>query len=129
MDRKIDDYSYRIVAAIKESATTVTRVHGVEPFNAAVIFGEVGDASRFASGDQFARYSGTAPIPASSSDHQRHRLNRAGNRRLNHALHIAVITQIRQNTLGRELCRRKMAEFKSHKEAVRVLKRRISDAV
>jgi transposase len=129
LDRKIDDYNKRIVTEIKTSGTTLTRVYGVGPINAAVILGEVGDVSRFPSRDHFASYSGTAPISASSGDHQRHRLNRAGNRTLNHALHIAAITQIRQNTPGRELYRRKMAEGKTHKEALRCLKRRISDAV
>ena len=129
LDRKIDDYNKRIVTEVKTSGTTLTRVYGVGPINAAVILGEVGDASRFPSRDHFASYSGTAPISASSGDHQRHRLNRAGNRTLNHAFHIAAITQIRQNTPGRELYRRKMAEGKTHKEALRCLKRRISDAV
>jgi len=129
LDRKIDDYNRRIVTEIKNSGTTLTRVYGVGPINAAVILGEVGDVSRFPSRDHFASYSGVAPISASSGDHQRHRLNRAGNRRLNHALHIAAITQIRQDTPGRDLYRRKIAEGKTHKEALRCLKRRVSDAV
>ena len=129
LDRKIDDYNRRIVAEVKTSGTTLTRVYGVGPINAAIILGEVGDVSRFPSRDHFASYSGVAPISASSGDHQRHRLNRAGNRRLNHALHIAAITQIRQDTPGRDLYRRKIAEGKSHKETLRCLKRRVSDAV
>ncbi len=129
LDRKLDDCNKRIVAEIKASGTTLTRVYGVGPINAAVILGEVGDATRFATRDHFASYTGAAPVSASSGDHQRHRLNRAGNRRLNHALHIAAITQIRQDTPGRVYYRRKVAEGKSHKEALRALKRRISDAV
>jgi transposase len=129
LDRKIDDCNRRVVAEVKASGTTLTRVYGIGPINAAVILGEVGDVSRFPSRDHFASYTGTAPIAASSGEHQRHRLNRAGNRTMNHALHIAAITQIRRDTPGRVLYRRKLAEGKSHKEALRCLKRRISDAV
>lgn len=129
LDRQIDDCNRRVVTEVKASGTTLTRVYGIGPINAAVILGEVGDVSRFPSRDHFASYTGTAPIAASSGEHQRHRLNRAGNRTLNHALHIAAITQIRRDTPGRVLYRRKLAEGKSHKEALRCLKRRISDAV
>ena len=129
LDRKIDDCNRRVVAEVKASGTTLTRVYGVGPINAAVILGEVGDVSRFPSRDHFASYTGTAPIAASSGEHQRHRLNRAGNRTMNHALHIAAITQIRRDTPGRDYYRRKLAEGKSHKEALRCVKRRISDAV
>ena len=129
LDRKIDDYNRRIVIEIQNCGTTLTRLYGIGPINAALILGEVGDVSRFPNRDHFASYTGTAPISASSGEHQRHRLNRAGNRRLNHALHIAAITQIRQDTPGRVLYQRKKAEGKTHKEALRCLKRRISDAV
>jgi len=80
---------------VKASNTTLTRIHGVGPLNAALILGEVGDVSRFPSRDHFASHTGTAPIAASSGDHHRHRSNRAGNRTLNHAGHVAAIVQIR----------------------------------
>lgn len=57
------------------------------PVNAGLILGEVGDVSRFPTRNHFASYTGTAPVAVSSGDHNRHRLNRAGNRRLNHAIH------------------------------------------
>ena len=129
LDRKIDDYTRRIVIEVKASNTTLTRIYGVGPLNAALILGEVGDVSRFPSRDHFASYTGTAPIAASSGDHHRHRLNRAGNRTLNHAMHIAAIVQIRYDTPGRSYYLRKVAEGKSKKEAIRCVKRRISDAV
>jgi hypothetical protein len=68
-------------------------------------------------------------LGASSGDQIRHRLSRAGNRRLNHVLHIAAIVQIRHETEGRAYYRRKLAESKTPMEALRCLKRRISDAV
>jgi transposase len=129
LDRKIDDYTRRIVSEVKASGTTLTRIYGVGPLNAALIIGEVGDVSRFPSRDHFASYTGTAPIAASSGDHHRHRLNRAGNRTMNHALHIAAIVQIRYDTPGRAYYLRKIAEGKSKKQAIRCVKRRISDAV
>jgi hypothetical protein len=86
--------------------------------------------SRFASRDQFAAYNGTAPIEVSSGNRKIHRLSRRGNRRLNHAIHMAAVTQIRyRDTAGRAYYDRKVAEGKTPKEALRALKRRISDAI
>ncbi len=72
---------------------------------------------------------GTAPLDASSGEHDRHRLSRAGNRRMNHMIHIAAISQIRLDSDGRAYYRRKRAEGKKPLEALRCLKRRISDAL
>ncbi len=80
--------------------------------------------------DHFASYNGTAPIDASSGEQQRHRLSRAGNRRINHALHMAAVTQLRNPTsAGRDYYERKLAAGKTRKEALRCLKRRLSDVV
>lgn len=70
-----------------------------------------------------------APLEASSGDVRRHRLSRAGDRQLNCVLHIMAITQIRRQTAGQEYYQRKRAEGKSHKEALRSLKRRLCDVV
>jgi len=128
-DRRIDDVTLKIHAAVKASGTTVTRIYGVGAVSAGLILGEVGDISRFPTRNHFASYTGTAPVAVSSGDQNRHRLNRAGNRRLNHAIHIAAIAQIRYDTPGRAYFRRKLGEGKSRREALRCLKRRISDAV
>ena len=101
LDLKIDEITRRITTAVKTTGTTLTRVYGIGPINAAVMLGEVGDIARFATRDRFASYAGTAPIAVSSGEHNRHRLSRSGNRRLNHAIHIAAVTQIRNNTPGR----------------------------
>jgi transposase len=129
LDAKIDQLVRRITAAVKAAGTTVTRIYGIGPLNAAVILGDVGDVSRFPTRDHFASYTGTAPIAVSSGDHHRHRLSRSGNRRLNHAIHIAAIVQIRHDTPGRAYYRRKLAQGHSNREALRCLKRRISDAI
>jgi transposase len=85
--------------------------------------------TRFPDRNHFASWTGTAPLDASSGDQIRHRLSRAGNRRMNHVLHIAAIVQIRHDTEGRAYYRRKLAESKTPMEALRCLKRRLSDVV
>jgi transposase len=99
------------------------------PIVAGFILGHVGDPARFPTPERFASYNGTAPIEASSGPTKRHRLNPRGNRKLNHAMHMAAVTQVRHDTPGRVYYDRKLAEGKSRKEALRALKRRISDAV
>jgi transposase len=93
------------------------------------ILADVGDVARFPTKAHFASWTGTAPIDASSGDHSRHRLSRARNRRLNHVLHIAAVVQLRHDTDGRAYFRRKRAEGKGGLEAIRCLKRRLSDMV
>ena len=118
------------VIAVAAASTTVTDVVGVGPIMAAYLIGYSGDIRRFPTAGHFARYNGTAPIEASSgTTRSRHRLNPRGNRQLNDALHIAAVTQIRNDTPGRAFYERKLGEGKTRKEALRALKRRISDAV
>ncbi|MEV8517340.1 transposase [Dactylosporangium sp. NPDC051484] len=105
------------------------QLNGIGPSGAARLLGDIGDVSRFASRDHFASWNGTAPIDASSGDHRRHRLSRAGNRRINWVLHIMAIVQLRNDTEGRAYYRRKLAAGKSPMEAIRALKRRLSNVV
>ncbi|MGH3106204.1 MAG: transposase, partial [Rubrobacteraceae bacterium] len=110
--------------------TTLTQIFGVGPILAARIIGTVGDVTRFSTKAHFASYSGTAPVEASSGEIVRHRLSLAGNRKLNYALHMVAVCQARSDARGGAYYRKKkMAEGKSRKEALRCLKRRISDAV
>jgi transposase len=129
LDSQLVAIGERITDAIAASGTTVTDVFGVGPIVAATILGHTGHIARFPTQGHFARYNATAPIEASSGPKVRHRLNPRGNRRLNHALHIAAVTQIAHDTPGRVYFERKLAEGKTRKEALRALKRRISDAV
>ena len=97
---------------------------------AATVIGEVRDVSRFPGRDHFAAYNGTAPIEVSSGRRKIYRLSRRGNRRLNHAIHMAAVTQIRyRHSEGRTYYERKLAEGKTPKEALRALKRRLSDTI
>ena len=123
------DVRKRTAAVIMASATTLTDIHGIGPLTAAIIIGRVGDIRRFPSAGHFARHNGTAPIEASSGPKKRHRLNPRGDRQLNHAIHMAAVTQVGHATPGRDYYLRKQAEGKTRKEAMRALKRRISDAV
>jgi len=110
--------------------TALTDLFGVGPVVAAMAIGYAGDVRRFRSRNHFASYTGTAPIEVSSGGRVVHRLSRRGSRQLNHAIHIAAITQIRHtHSEGRAYYERKLAEGKTKKEAVRALKRRISDAI
>ncbi|MDP9387883.1 MAG: transposase [Actinomycetota bacterium] len=111
------------------SATTVTEVYGVGPLVAAIVVGHTGGVGRFPTSGHFARFNGSAPIDASSGAVVRHRLNPRGNRQLNHALHVAAVNQVAHDTPGRAFYLRKITEGHSRKEALRALKRRISDAV
>ena len=119
----------RTLDVVVASATSVTDIHGIGPLTAAIIIGRVGDISRFPTSGHFARHNGTAPIEASSGPRKRHRLNPRGDRQLNHAIHMAAVTQVGHNTPGRVYYLRKQAEGKTRKEAMRALKRHISDAV
>jgi transposase len=129
LDLEIKDVKLRTRLAVEASKTSLVELHGVGPIVAALILGHSGDVTRFASRNHYASYNGTAPIEASSGPKKRHRLNNRGNRQLNHAIHMIAISQIRSATPGRAYYQRKMDEQKSKKEALRALKRRISDAV
>jgi transposase len=104
-------------------------IHGVGPVVAARILADVGDVARFPDRNRFASWTGTAPLDASSGEQTRHRLSRPGNRRMNRMLHIAAVTQIRLDTEGRAYYRRKLAAGKTQLEALRCLKRRLSDVI
>ena len=129
LDRKIADLNGRIEAEVKASGTTLTEIFGVGPILAARIIGTVGNVARFPSRGHFASYSGTAPVEASSGEVVRHRLSLAGNRKLNYALHMVATSQARSDAPGGSYYRKKLAEGKSPKEALRCLKRRVCDAV
>ena len=128
-DQQIAAMKRRLGEAVASSGSTLTSIFGIGPVCAALIIGHTGDIFRFPTAGHFASYNATAPIEASSGEHRRHRLNPRGNRQLNYALHIAAVVQVRHPSPGRDYYNRKVAEGKSHKEALRSLKRQISDTV
>ena len=129
LDRKLKAVETRIGEAVDATGTTLTDIVGVASITAAVILGEVGDVARFATADAFASYTGTAPLEVSSGEITRHRLSRAGNRRLNSAPHIAAMANKRHDPRGKAYYTKKLDAGKGKKGAMRCLKRRLSDVV
>lgn len=130
LDAQITEHHERIRDAVAAANTTVTDIRGVGAVVAAMVIGYTGDVTRFRDRNHYAAYTGTAPIELSSGDRKIHRLSRRGNRQLNHAMHLAALSQIRYpDTAGRIFYDRKIAEGRTTKDAFRALKRRISDAV
>ena len=130
LDEQLKASHRRIRTAVAASGTSLTDLFGVGPIIACYLIGFTGDITRFASRDHYAAYNGTAPVERSSGGRVVHRVSQRGNRRLNHALHMAAICQIRQtNSDGRDYFDRKVAEGKTKKDAIRSLKRHISNAV
>jgi transposase len=132
--RRIDtqrrDVKKKLATAVQASGTTVTEIFGVGPAVAAAVLGDVRDIARFPSRDHFAACNGTAPTEVSSGNRVVYRLSLRGNRRMNHAVHMAAVTQIRfQHSKGRVYYDKKIAEGKTPKEALRALKRQVSDAL
>ncbi|HEX2773055.1 MAG TPA: IS110 family transposase, partial [Micromonosporaceae bacterium] len=114
---------------VAATGTTLMDLHGIGPSGAARLLVEIGDIARFPNRDHFASWNGTAPIDASSGDHVRHRLSRAGNRQINRVLHTMAVVQLRNRTQGRTYFDRRTAAGKTSMEAMRCLKRRLSDIV
>jgi transposase len=124
--KQADKELKELVAA---TGTTLMDLHGIGPSGAARLLVEVGAITRFPDRGHFASWNGTAPIDASSGEQVRHRLSRAGNRQINRVLHIMATVQLRNPTEGRAYFDRKKAAGKTSMEAMRALKRRLSDVV
>ena len=129
IDRKIKAADKDLKALVLARGSTLMGLHGIGPAGAARLLADVGDIHRFADRDRFASWNGTAPLDASSGQQQRHRLSRAGNRRINRTLHIMAVVQLRHHTEGRAYFDTKKAAGKTSMEAMRALKRRLSNVV
>lgn len=114
---------------VDDTASSLTEIAGIGTLTAARLLGEVGDVTNFRSKAAFASLTGTAPLPASSGMTVRHRLNRHGNRKLNFTLHYIALTRCRVDPATKEFMAKKMAEGKSWKEALRALKRHLSNLI
>lgn len=129
IEDKIGSIENQIASAVKASGTTLTEMRGIGFIIAAKIIGEVGDLSRLRSKGAFAMLTGTAPLEASSGKTKRHRLNRGGNRQLNYALHVMALARWRGDADTKVYMDRLRSEGKSQKEAMRCLKRHLSNLV
>jgi transposase len=130
VDALLRETKKKLAVAVRACGTSLTEIFGIGPVIAATAIGDVRDVSRFRGRDRFAACNGTAPIEVSSGNRIIYRLSMRGNRRLNHAIHMAAVTQIRyKHSAGRACYDKKIAEGKTGKEALRALKRQISDAI
>ena len=129
LSKKIADVEKQIAGKVKESGTTLTALQGIGFIIAAKVLGEVGDPARIRSKGSFAMLTGTAPIEASSGATKRHRLNLGGNRQLNYALHVMALARLRHDDDTKAYVARRKMEGKSDKEALRCLKRHLSNVV
>jgi transposase len=128
-DRKIKAANDQLRELVPATGSGLLTLFGIGPSGAARLLGDTGDIGRFPTREHFASWNGTAPIDASSGDQQHHRLSRAGNRRINRVLHMMAVVQLRHDTEGRAYYRRKRAAGKTPMEAMRALKRRLSNVV
>jgi transposase len=126
---RINDLERELTVLVRALAPTLLTRPGVAALTAAKILGETADVTRFMSKDAYARHTGTAPLPVWSGNHVRHRLARTGNRQLNCALHRIAVTQGRCHADARAFIERRLARGNTRSEALRALKRRLSDAV
>jgi transposase len=129
LTRSIHALDQELEQRIKTIAPQLLALPGCGPLSAAKLLCEIGPISRFQSDAQLARHAGVAPLDASSGKHQRHRLDRGGNRQLNCALHRIAVTQGRVYPPARAYLKRKQSEGKSRREAIRCLKRQLARAV
>lgn len=130
IDTSLADIEKRMTSALDDHGTRLREIDGVGAVTAVRLIGRTGRASRFKSEHAFATYSGVAPIEIASGEHSRHRLSRAGDRRLNSAIHLIAVTQVRmRNSVGRAYFDKKIMEGKTRNEAMRCLKRRLANHI
>lgn len=129
LSRRASELERELAPLVESQAPTLLALPGCGVLTAAKLVGEMAGAERFASDAQLAMHAGAAPLPASSGDRQRHRLNRSGNRQLNCALHRIAVTQGRWHPPAKEYLARKQREGQSRKEALRSLKRHLARRV
>lgn len=115
--------------AVTDTYPQLLNIVGVGVINAAALIGHVANIDRFSNGDKFASFVGVAPIPASSGNNQRFRLNRGGDRHLNSVIHRIAITQLAHHQPAKNLVAKAIARGKTKKEAIRILKRHITRAI
>jgi transposase len=129
IDKKTRALDKELTGLVTARGSTLMELHGIGPSGAARLLADVADVHRFARRDRFASWNGTAPLDASSGSQTRHRLSRAGNRRINRVLHIMAVVQLRNQTKGRAYYDARRAGGMPSMMAMRALKRRLSNVV
>jgi len=126
---EINELRVELEAGTETAAPNLRQIHGIGPLASAKLIGEVAGAERFRTRHAFARHNGTAPTPVWSANNTRHRLSRAGNRQLNAAIHRVALTQARSHDEAIAFLNRRTDHGATRKEAIRSLKRRLSDVI
>ena len=126
LNRRIDALQHELALLVAARRPELLAEQGCGPLTAAILIGHTAGNQRFRSDAAFALQSGTAPIPCSSGQRTQHRLNRGGDRQLNHALHIIAVTRANHDPATREYLARKEAEGQTTKGALRCLKRHLA---
>ena len=133
LDRRETAIAAELARLVRRAGSTLSELCGIAGRSDAELLIEVGDPRRFASAASFARFNGTAPLPASSAEGdgriRRYRLNRGGNRRVNAILHRMAVTQLRCEPRARALYDAARGHGHTKKEAMRILKRHLSNVV
>jgi transposase len=129
LTHEINDLEREIGRLVGTLSPTLLEMVGCGPLTAAKLVGEAAGVGRFRSRAAFARHNGSAPLPVWSGNTVRHRLSRTGNRQLNLALHRIAITQLQREGPGRTYLEHRRAMGDTKPEAIRALRRRISDEV
>jgi transposase len=129
LTERVNQLERQLVALVAPLTPSLLALDGCAALTAAKLLGETAGVGRFRSRAAFAMHNGTAPVPVWSGNRERHRLNRGGNRQLNTALHRIAITQLRRPGPGQDYLLRRIAAGDTKTEAIRALRRRISDEV
>lgn len=127
--REANELEKEITQRVTEVAPSLLELAGCAGLTAAKLVGEAADITRFKNRDAYAMFAGTAPIPVWTGNNARFRLNRGGNRQTNAAIHRIAVTQLRMHQPAHELMQRQMSNGKTKREALRILKRRLTDVV
>lgn len=128
LNQRVRDLDLTIRDLVVPLAPTLLQITGISHTSAAVLIAEIGDIARFSNSAKLARYTGCAPIPVYSSDKERHRLHRGGNRRLNSVFYTAAIVQKRWEPAAQQLLERH-EPTKGTRSARRILQRHLVDVV
>ncbi len=129
LSTRIGELEQQLAGMMPALSPSLLALAGCGILTAAKLVGETADVRRFRSRAAFAMHNGTAPIPASSGNQQRHRLNRGGNRQINAAIHRIAVSQIRRSGRSRDYFQSRLAAGNTKREAYRALRRRLSDEV
>jgi transposase len=114
-----------IAKLVRRSAPDLLAESGIGPMTAAILIGEIAGIDRFSSDAKLARIAGCAPVPISSGRSDRHRLDRAGNRQLNYAIHMIALTKLRSDPATAVYVAKQRHSGKTQREAIRCLKRHL----